>query len=64
MKFFETLPSLHIEELNLASNPINYFGFDYLSRIIREKPIPLKMLNLSNTKLTDKVGIELFSAVV
>ena len=49
----------------MASNPINYFGFEHLTKVVREQGLGgIKMLNLSNTRLTDRGGIELFEALI
>ena len=64
MKLFDILPSLNFDILNLSSNPINYCGFDHLSKVISENGLNIKYLNLSNTKLTDRSGIDLFDVVV
>lgn len=65
MKLVDILPKTNLECLSIASNFLNYFFFEYLTNSIRECPtLTLKMLDISNTKLCDKNGIDLFDAII
>lgn len=64
MKLFDTLPQIRLDSLNLASNSINYFAFEHLTKVVNEHGLNVKFLNLSNTKLSDRGGIELFEAII
>ena len=59
---FEALPHTKLEELNLSSNTLTHNSFERLSKVIKESGncLNLKKLNLSNTKLNDRAGVELF----
>lgn len=64
VKLFDILPQTQLEVLNLSSNTINYCAFEHFTKVIREKGLYIKFLNLSNTKLSEKGGIELFEAII
>jgi len=52
--------------LNISSNHLSYVFFDELTKLFKNSNnrIKMKVLDLSNSKLTDKNGIELFEAVL
>jgi len=62
ISLFEALPHTKLEELNLSSNTLTHNSFERLSKVIKESGncLTLKKLNLSNTKLNDRAGVELF----
>ena len=37
MKFFDILPQMELDVLNLASNSINYFAFEHLTKVVKER---------------------------
>lgn len=55
LKLFEILPQLHsLEGLNVSSNGLNYYCFDYLASLFRLGKLRLKTIDISNTKIFDK----------
>lgn len=64
MKLFDILPTIRLSELNISSNPISYFCFEHLTKVIKEEGLSLKTLDISNTKMNDKAGIELFESII
>jgi hypothetical protein len=53
-----------IKELDLSSNPMNYFTFDYLQIAFKTGRTNLQKLNLSNTHMNEKSGIDLMDAIL
>lgn len=43
---------------------MSFFCFDSLANVLKEKNLSLEWLDISNTKLTDKNGIDLFEAIL
>ena len=56
----------NLQSLNISSNQLSYVFFDELTKLFKNSNnrLKLKNLDLSNSKLTDKNGIELFEAVL
>jgi len=56
----------NLQSLNISSNQLSYVFFDELTKLFKSSNnrLKLKNLDLSNSKLTDKNGIELFEAVL
>ena len=55
--------SMTTEELNLSQNVIGPASVDKLVTILRNYEFQLKKLNLSNTKLNDRLGIRVVEAL-
>lgn len=55
--------SMTTEELNLSQNVLGPASVDKLVMILRNYEFQLKKLNLSNTKLNDRLGIRVVEAL-
>ena len=55
--------SMTTEELNLSQNVLGPASVDKLVTILRNYEFQLKKLNLSNTKLNDRLGIRIVEAL-
>ena len=64
LKLIDVLPELHLRELSLSGNHISYFCIESFTNHFREHLKDLDVLDLSNTKMTDKSGIDLFETVI
>ncbi|CDW78286.1 UNKNOWN [Stylonychia lemnae] len=65
LKFIDFNCFQYLNELNISSNNLSYVCFDELTKLFKTRnSLNLKQLDLSNTKLTDKSGIELFESVL
>lgn len=50
--------------MSLSGNPLSFFCFESLSNVLKEKSLSLEWLDLSNTKLADKNGIDIFESIL
>lgn len=53
-----------LKELDLSSNIMNFFTFDYLQIAFKSGRTNLQKLNLSNTHMNEKSGIDLMDAIL
>ena len=66
LKLIDMQSLKNLQSLNISSNQLSYVFFDELTKLFKNSNnrLKLKNLDLSNSKLTDKNGVELFEAVL